>query len=173
VDAGNFATWPQRFMSVREGQDFLGPTNGAMGYSVPSGIGAAITFRDRQVLSFVGDGGFLMTGQEIATAFQSGVTPIVIVVNNGQYGTIRMYQERHYPGRISGTQLTNPDFAKFIEAFGGHGEVVVATDELVPAFQRARASGRPAVIEVRMSPEQITNRQTVTQIRAAADKSKH
>ncbi|WP_426957232.1 thiamine pyrophosphate-dependent enzyme [Muricoccus radiodurans] len=170
VDAGNFATWPQRFMSVREGQDFLGPTNGAMGYSVPAGIGAAITYPDRQVVSFVGDGGFLMTGQEIATAFHHKVAPIVIVVNNGQYGTIRMYQERTYPGRVSGTQLTNPDFARFIEAFGGHGEVVTATDELVPAYLRARASGLPAVIEVRMSPEQITNRATVADLRAAAAK---
>ena len=169
-DAGNFATWPQRFMTLREDQEFLGPTNGAMGYSVPAALGAAITYRGRCVLGFVGDGGFLMTGQEIATAFQSGVAPIIIVVNNGQYGTIRMYQERHYPGRVSGTQLTNPDFAKFIEAFGGHGEVVTATDELVPAFRRARESGKPAIIEVRMSPEQITNRQTVAQIRAAAAK---
>jgi acetolactate synthase-1/2/3 large subunit len=169
-DAGNFATWPQRFMSVRERQDFLGPTNGAMGYGVPSGIGAAITYPERCVVTFVGDGGFLMTGQEIATAFHHNVTPIVIVVNNGQYGTIRMYQERTYPGRISGTQLTNPDFAKFIEAFGGHGEVVSATEELVPAFRRARASGKPAIIEVRMSPEQITNRATVTQLRASATK---
>ena len=169
-DAGNFATWPQRFMTLREDQEFLGPTNGAMGYSVPAALGAAITYRGRCVLGFVGDGGFLMTGQEIATAFQSGVAPIIMVVNNGQYGTIRMYQERHYPGRVSGTQLTNPDFAKFIEAFGGHGEVVTATEELVPAFRRARESGKPAVIEVRMSPEQITNRQTVAQIRAAATK---
>jgi len=157
-------------MTLREDQEFLGPTNGAMGYSVPAALGAAITYRGRCVLGFVGDGGFLMTGQEIATAFQSGVAPIIMVVNNGQYGTIRMYQERHYPGRVSGTQLTNPDFAKFIEAFGGHGEVVTATDELVPAFRRARESGKPAVIEVRMSPEQITNRQTVAQIRAAAAK---
>ena len=171
VDAGNFATWPQRFMSVREKQEFLGPTNGAMGYSVPSGIGAAITYRGRQVISFVGDGGFLMTGQEIATAFQAEVAPIVIVVNNGQYGTIRMYQERHYPGRVSGTLLKNPDFARFVEAFGGHGEVVTATDELVPAYRRARASGRPAIIEVRMPAEQITNRQTISQIRAAAAKA--
>jgi acetolactate synthase-1/2/3 large subunit len=168
TDAGNFATWPTRFMHLREGQDFLGPTNGAMGYGVPAAIGAAITHPGRCVVCFVGDGGALMTGQEIATAFHHGAAPIVMVFNNGMYGTIRMYQERTYPGRVSGTALTNPDFARFIESFGGHGEVVTATEELVPAFQRARASGRPAVIEVRMNPEQVTNRATIADLRAQA-----
>ena len=102
--------------------------------------------------SLVGDGGFLMTGQEIATAFHHGVAPIVLVFNNQMYGTIRMHQERAYPGRVSGTALTNPDFAKFIEAFGGHGEVVSDTAEFAPAFRRAVDSGRPAVIELRMNP---------------------
>lgn len=171
-DAGNFATWPTRFMHVREGQDFLGPTNGAMGYGVPAAIGAAITHRDRHVLCFVGDGGFLMTGQEIATAFHHGVAPVILVFNNGMYGTIRMYQERVYPERVSGTALTNPDFARFIEAFGGYGEVVQATDELVPAWQRAVASGKPAIIEVRMNPEQVTNRATIADLRAQASGSK-
>ncbi len=171
TDAGNFATWPTRFMHVGARQDFLGPTNGAMGYAVPSAIGAAITHRDRTVLAFVGDGGALMTGQEIATAFHHGVAPIVMVVNNNQYGTIRMYQERAYPNRISGTQLTNPDFARFIESFGGHGEVVERTEELVPAFQRAKTSGKPAFIEVRMSAEQVTNRATISDLRAQAAKA--
>jgi acetolactate synthase-1/2/3 large subunit len=171
TDAGNFATWPTRFMHLREGQDFLGPTNGAMGYGVPAAIGAAITHPQRTVVCFVGDGGALMTGQEIATAFHHGVAPIVLVFNNGMYGTIRMYQERSYPGRVSGTALTNPDFARVIESFGGHGEVVERTDQLVPAFQRAKASGKPAVIEVRTNPEQVTNRATIAQLRAAASRS--
>ena len=166
TDAGNFATWPTRFMHVKEGQDFLGPTNGAMGYGVPAAIGAAITHPDRQVVCFVGDGGFMMTGQEIATAFHHGATPIVMVFNNAMYGTIRMYQERVYPERVSGTLLTNPDFSKFIEAFGGHGELVETTEELVPAYKRAVASGKPAIIEVRTNPEQVTNRATISDLRA-------
>ncbi len=169
-DAGNFATWPPRFMNFSDGQRFIGPTNGAMGYGVPSAIGAKIAFPDRQVVGFVGDGGFLMTGQEIATAFHHGVAPIILVFNNQMYGTIRMYQERAFPGRVSGTSLTNPDFSKFIDAFGGHGEVVTETQGFAPAFERAVASGRPAVIELRMNPEQITSRATIADLRAAAGK---
>jgi len=170
TDAGNFATWPTRFMHLRDKQEFLGPTNGAMGYAVPSAIGAAITYPGRTVIGLVGDGGALMTGQELATAFHHGVAPIIMVFNNNMYGTIRMYQERAYPGRVSGTALTNPDFARFIESFGGHGEVVTTTAEMVPAFQRAKASGKPAIIEVRTNPEQVTNRATIGQIRAQAAK---
>ena len=165
-DAGNFATWPARFMEFGEEQRLIGPTNGAMGYGVPAGIGAAVAYPGRQVVVFVGDGGMLMTGQEIATCFQEGVAPIVLVFNNGMYGTIRMYQERTYPGRVSGTGLTNPDFARFMEAFGGHGEVVSATAEFRPAFERAVASGKPALIELRTDPEQITSRATITELRA-------
>jgi acetolactate synthase-1/2/3 large subunit len=167
-DAGNFATWPNRFMHVKHGQAFIGPTNGAMGYAVPSAIGAKITYPDRTVIGLVGDGGFLMTGQEIATCFHHGVAPVFMVFNNGMYGTIRMYQERTYPERVSGTALTNPDFAKFMESFGGHGETVTTTEELVPAFRRAVASGKPALIEIRTNPEQITNRATITELRAQA-----
>jgi acetolactate synthase-1/2/3 large subunit len=167
-DAGNFATWPPRFMNFSDGQRFIGPTNGAMGYGVPAAVGAKIAFPDRQVVCFVGDGGFMMTGQELATAFHHGVAPIVLVFNNQMYGTIRMYQERTYPGRVSGTALTNPDFAKYIEAFGGHGEVVVHTEDFAPAFTRAVDSGRPAVIELRMNPDQITSRATIADLRAAA-----
>jgi acetolactate synthase-1/2/3 large subunit len=167
-DAGNFATWSPRFMHVRDRQAFIGPTNGAMGYGVPAAIGAKIMFPKRQVVAFVGDGGCLMTGQEIATAFHHGVAPILLVFNNNMYGTIRMYQERAYPARVSGTALTNPDFCKFIEAFGGHGETVTATEDFVPAFRRAVASGKPALIELRTNPEQISSRATITQLRAAA-----
>ncbi len=167
-DAGNFATWPPRFMNFSDGQRFIGPTNGAMGYAVPAAIGAKAAFPHRQSVAFVGDGGFLMTGQELATAFHHGVAPIVLVFNNQMYGTIRMYQERAYPGRVSGTALTNPDFVKYIEAFGGHGELVAATAEFAPAFRRAVDSGRPAVIELRMNPEQITTRATIAQLRAGS-----
>ena len=173
-DAGNFATWAPRFMNFSEDQRFFGPTNGAMGYGVPAAVGLKIAQPHRQVVCFVGDGGFLMTGQEIATAFHHGVAPIVLVFNNQMYGTIRMYQERNFPGRVSGTSLTNPDFAKYIESFGGHGEVVTATAEFAPAFRRAVASGRPAVIELRMNPEQITSRATIADLRAASGKpAKH
>ena len=167
-DAGNFASWPTRFMHLRARQDFLGPTNGAMGYAVPAAVGAAIAFPARQVVAFVGDGGFLMTGQELATAFHHGAAPIVLVFNNAMYGTIRMYQERTYPGRVSATALTNPDFARWIEAFGGHGETVTETARFAPAFRRAAASRRPAVIELRTDPGQITSRTTIAALRAAA-----
>lgn len=166
TDAGNFAGWATRFLNFREDQRYIGPTNGAMGYSVPAAVGAKVTFPDRMVVSMVGDGGFMMTGQELATAFHHGVAPIVLVFNNQMYGTIRMHQERAYPHRVSGTALTNPDFAKYIEAFGGHGEVVTETGAFSPAFQRAVESGKPAVIELRMNPEQITTRQTIAQLRA-------
>jgi acetolactate synthase-1/2/3 large subunit len=170
TDAGNFATWPTRFMNFGDQQRFIGPTNGAMGYAVPAAVGAKLAFPDRMVIAFVGDGGFMMTGQEIATAFHHGVAPIVLVFNNQMYGTIRMYQERTYPGRVSGTALTNPDFARYIEAFGGHGETVTHTDQFASAFRRAVESGRPAVIELCMNPEQITSRATIADLRASAAK---
>lgn len=166
TDAGNFAGWATRFINFRDEQRYIGPTNGAMGYSVPAAIGAKIAFPDRMVVSMVGDGGFLMTGQEIATAFHHGVAPIVLVFNNQMYGTIRMHQERAYPGRVSGTGLTNPDFAKFADAFGGFGEVVSDTADFAPAFRRAVDSGKPAVIELRMNPDQITTRATIADLRA-------
>jgi acetolactate synthase I/II/III large subunit len=166
TDAGNFAGWATRFINFRDEQRYIGPTNGAMGYSVPAAVGAKIAFPDRMVVSMVGDGGFLMTGQEIATAFHHGVAPIVLVFNNQMYGTIRMHQERAYPGRVSGTGLTNPDFAKFADAFGGHGEVVSDTADFAPAFRRAVDSGKPAVIELRMNPDQITTRATIADLRA-------
>jgi acetolactate synthase I/II/III large subunit len=166
TDAGNFAGWATRFLNFTEGQRYIGPTNGAMGYSVPAAVGAKIAFPDRMVISMVGDGGFMMTGQEIATAFHHGVAPIVLVFNNQMYGTIRMHQEKAYPWRVSGTALTNPDFCKYIEAFGGHGEVVAATEEFAPAFRRAVESGKPALIELRTNPEQITTRATITDLRA-------
>lgn len=166
TDAGNFAGWATRFLNFSDDQRYIGPTNGAMGYSVPAAVGAKITFPDRMVVSMVGDGGFMMTGQEIATAFHHGVAPIVLVFNNQMYGTIRMHQEKAYPWRVSGTALTNPDFARYIEAFGGHGEVVSETGAFAPAFRRAVDSGKPALIELRVNPDQITTRATIADLRA-------
>ena len=166
TDAGNFAGWATRFLNFSDKQRYIGPTNGAMGYSVPAAIGASIVHPGRMVISMVGDGGFMMTGQELATAFHHGAAPIVLVFNNNQFGTIRMHQERAYPWRVSGTQVTNPDFCKYIEAFGGHGEVVSETAAFTPAFRRAVDSGKPAVIELRMNPDQINTRMTVADMRA-------
>jgi len=166
TDAGNFAGWATRFLNFSEHQRYIGPTNGAMGYSIPAAVGAKIAFPDRMVVSMVGDGGFMMTGQEIATAFHHGVAPIVLLFNNQMYGTIRMHQERTYPWRVSGTALTNPDFSRLIEAYGGHGEVVSETAAFGSSFQRAVASGKPALIELRMNPEQITTRATIADLRA-------
>lgn len=165
TDAGNFSTWAPRFINFRANQKFLGPVNGAMGYAVPAAVGAKIAFPERMTIALVGDGGFMMTGQEIATAFHHGVAPIVLVFNNNMYGTIRMHQERAFPSRVSGTSLTNPDFAQWIMAFGGHGETVVESSQFLPAFRRAVASGKPAIIELKTDPEQSTSRATITDLR--------
>jgi len=120
------------------------------------------------VLCWAGDGEFLMTGQELATAMMYGLAPIVLVVNNGMYGTIRMHQERRYPGRVSATALVNPDFAALARAYGAHGEVVERTEDFAAAFTRARAAGRAALIELRVDPEAISTRTTLSAIRASA-----
>jgi acetolactate synthase I/II/III large subunit len=166
--AGNFAVWLNRHFRYKRGRTQLAPTSGSMGYSVPSAVAAAIAFPQRTVVGWAGDGDFLMNGQEFATAAQHGAAPIVVVVNNGMYGTIRMHQEREYPGRVSGTELRNPDFAAYARAFGGHGEQVETTAEFAPAFERAQASGKPAVIEVRIDPEAITPNTTLSALRKAS-----
>jgi acetolactate synthase-1/2/3 large subunit len=139
-----------------------------MGYAVPSAVGAKIAEPHRLVLALVGDGGFLMTGQEIATAVHHGAAPIVLVFNNGMYGTIRMHQEGRFPGRVSATGLTNPDFAALARSYGAFGATVARTEDFAPAFEEAVASGRPAVIELVMDPDQITTRTTLTAMRAKA-----
>ncbi|WP_372868638.1 thiamine pyrophosphate-dependent enzyme, partial [Pseudomonas sp.] len=166
--AGNYAVWVQRFYQYRRFRTQLGPTNGSMGYGVPAGIAAKLTAPERMVVAFAGDGCFMMNGQELATAAQYGANLIVIVVNNGMYGTIRMHQERHYPGRVSGTSLHNPDFAALAQAYGVHGEVVAATAEFPEAFERAAQAGVPALIEIRLDPESLTPRQSLSQIREQA-----
>jgi acetolactate synthase I/II/III large subunit len=169
---GNFAGWVHRFWRYREFGTQLGPTSGSMGYGVPAGVAAALAHPRRTVLSFSGDGCFLMNGQEIATAVQYGVAPIFFVVNNGMYGTIRMHQEREYPGRVSGTALTNPDFAALARAYGLHGETCERTEDFAPAFERARKSGRAALIELRLDPEAISTRTTLSKIRETSLKAK-
>jgi acetolactate synthase-1/2/3 large subunit len=139
-----------------------------MGYGMPAGVAAKLVNPDREVVVWAGDGDFMMHGQEFATALQYDANVIVVILNNGIYGTIRMHQEREYPGRVSGTTLRNPDFAALARAYGGHGETVQTTAEFAPAFERARASGKPSIIEVRLDPEAITPTRTLTQIREKA-----
>jgi acetolactate synthase-1/2/3 large subunit len=170
LDAGNFTGWPQRFLTYRRPCRQLGPTSGAMAYSVPAATAAALARPDRLVIGCVGDGGFLMSGQEIGTAVQHGAKPIILVFNNRMYGTIRMHQEREYPERVSGSDLATPDFVAFARAFGAHGERVERTEEFMPAFERAVQSGKAAVIELVTDPEQISTRTTITALRAAAKK---
>ncbi len=143
--AGNYATWPGRFWRYRRFDSQIAPTSGSMGFGVPTAVAAKRLLPERMVISFAGDGCFLMNGQEFATAAQYGCAVIVIVVDNGMYGTIRMHQEREYPGRVSATQLNNPDFAAYARAFGGHGETIEDTADFAPAFERAVASGKPAI----------------------------
>ncbi len=168
--AGNYATWVHRFHRYRGFRTQLAPTSGAMGYGVPAAIGAKALYPDRTVIAFAGDGCFLMTGQELATAVQYQLNVIFIVVNNNMYGTIRMHQEREYPGNVHGTALVNPDFAAYARAFGAHGEVVENTAQFAPAFARAMNAGKPALIEIRIDPEAISPNTTLQAIRAAASK---
>jgi acetolactate synthase-1/2/3 large subunit len=166
--AGNFATWLHRFHSYTGWRTQLSPTSGAMGYGVPAAIAAKLARPERAVVAFAGDGDFLMSGQELATAAQYGANAIFIVVNNGMYGTIRMHQEKHYPGRVIGTDLANPDFAGFARAFGAWGELVEETAQFGPAMERSLACGKPALIELRIDPQAITPNTTLDAIRAAS-----
>ncbi|KAB1071680.1 thiamine pyrophosphate-binding protein [Methylobacterium planeticum] len=150
--AGNYAGWLHRHYRFRRFGTQLAPTSGSMGYGVPAAVMAKRQHPERIVVALAGDGCFLMNGQEFATAVQYGAAIVVIVVDNGQYGTIRMHQEREYPGRVVGTQLTNPDFAMQARAFGGHGERVARTEDFAPAFERALASGKPAILHCLLDP---------------------
>jgi acetolactate synthase I/II/III large subunit len=166
--AGNYTAWVHRYYPYRGFRTQLAPTSGAMGYGVPAAVAAKATYPNRTVISWNGDGCFMMNGQELATAVQYGLGVIFVVVNNGMYGTIRMHQERHYPDRVIGTDLVNPDFAALARAYGALGETVTRTAEFAPAFERAMAAGKPALIEIRIDPEALTPRQSLSQIRAAA-----
>jgi acetolactate synthase-1/2/3 large subunit len=176
--AGNYATWAHRFWRYGAMRTQLAPTSGAMGYGVPAGVAAKIVDPQRTVVTFAGDGEFMMTGQELATAVQYRAGLILIVFNNNMFGTIRMHQEREYPGRVSGTELHNPDFAALARAYGGQGEVVKKTADFAAALQRAVAFTNeqklPAVIELRYDGNLITPGATLETIRknaAAAKKS--
>ncbi len=153
--AGNYAAWVHRYFAYKGYRSQLAPTSGSMGYGLPAAIAASLEHPDRTVICFAGDGCFQMTGNEISTALQHGASVVVIVANNGRYGTIRMHQERTYPGRVSGTDLRNPDFAALARAHGGHGETVVRTADFPAAFERSLASGTAAVIELRLDAEAL------------------
>ncbi|MCJ8518447.1 acetolactate synthase-1/2/3 large subunit [Pseudorhizobium tarimense] len=166
--AGNYATWVHRFHRFRKFNTQAAPTSGSMGYGLPAAVAAKQLFPEREVICFAGDGCFMMHGQEFVTAVRYNLPIITVLVNNGTYGTIRMHQEREYPGRVSATDLVNPDFVAFAKAYGGHGELVEKTEDFAPAFERARASGKPAIIEVKLDSEAITPTRTLTQIREKA-----
>jgi acetolactate synthase-1/2/3 large subunit len=139
-----------------------------MGYGFPAAVAAKAVYPDRTVVCVAGDGDFLMTGQELATAVQENLAVIVLVVNNGMFGTIRMHQERAYPGRVVATELVNPDFVAYARAFGADGALVTRTEDFAGALEQALAAGRPALLELRVDPEAITPSQTLTEIRGAA-----
>lgn len=166
--AGNYTLWVQRFWRYRGLRTQLAPTSGTMGYGLPAALAAKLEYPQRTVVCFAGDGCFLMNGQELATARQYGLNVIIIVVNNGMYGSIRMHQERHYPNHVWGTDLTNPDFAALASAYGAHGEVVQRTQDFAAALQRACEANRPALIELQVSPEALAPRLTVQGLRARA-----
>ena len=166
--AGNYATWAHRFHRFQKFGTQLAPVSGSMGYGVPAAIGAARLDPKRTIVAFAGDGCFMMTGQEFATAVQYDLPVIVVVMDNSMFGTIRMHQETHYPGRVTATGLRNPDFAALARAYGGHGETVRATAEFLPAFRRARASGKPAILHCLLDQEAITPARALSAIREAA-----
>jgi acetolactate synthase I/II/III large subunit len=174
--AGNFATWAHRFFPYcgveHCGKSQLAPTSGAMGYGVPAAVMASIIAPERTVINFAGDGDFMMTSQELATAMQYGGVPIFIVFNNGMYGTIRMHQEKHFPARVYGTELKNPNFAKYAESFGASGVQVATNAEFDDAFAKAlahtRATNTPALIELNVDPQDLTPGATLDAMRAAS-----
>ena len=168
--AGNYAAWLHRYFVYKQHGTQLAPTSGSMGYGFPAAISASLEYPDRTVVCLAGDGCFQMTCNEMSTAVQHGAKPIVIVMNNGRYGTIRMHQEKTYPGRVSGTELTNPDFAVLARAYGGHGEIVKTSAEFADAFARAQAAGTVAVIECQVDEEALATGATLSAVRAAAMK---
>jgi len=166
--AGNYAAWIHRFYRFRRFGTQVAPISGFMGYGLPAALAMKSLYPERPVIVLAGDGDFLMTGQEFATAVQYRLPVIVIVYDNGCYGTIRMHQEREYPGRVSGTDLINPDFAAMARSFGGFGAAVEKTQDFAPAFLAAQASGQPAIIHVKYDAEGITPATTLSAIRAKA-----
>ena len=171
--AGNFSTWLHRYLRYpglqHHGRSQLAPTSGAMGYGLPAAVAAALLCPDRTVVNLTGDGDFLMTGQELATATAYGAKKLVnVLVDNGSYGTIRMHQEREFPGRVVGTALANPDFAALARAYGWQAQRVERTAEFGPAFAAALAAGVPTMIHVVLDEDVSTSRTTLSALRAAA-----
>jgi len=166
--AGNFAGWIHRFYRFRKFGTQVGPTSGSMGYGFPAALAMKILYPDRAVVCIAGDGDFLMTGQDFATAVQYRVPVIVVIADNSLYGTIRMHQERDYPGRVVATELRNPDFVAYAKAFGGFGVLVEKTANFPAAFAAAQKSGQPAIIHLKIDPEAITPTATLTGIRDKA-----
>ena len=171
--AGNYAAWIHRFYRFRKFATQVAPTAGSMGYGVPAAIGVKRLYPDRTVVAIAGDGDFLMSGQDFATAVQFGAPIIVIVADNGLFGTIRMHQERAYPGRVSATALRNPDFAAYARAFGGFGVTVEKTADFPAAFRAAEKSGQPAIIHLKIDPQAITPTTTLARIRESAFAGRH
>ncbi len=174
--AGNYSGWLHRYCRhpglQHHGRTQLAPTSGAMGYGLPAAVAAALLHPERMVVNLAGDGDFLMTGQELATATGYGARKLIsVVVDNGSYGTIRMHQEREYPGRVSGSELFNPDFAAYARAFGWRGEFVDRTADFEPALQRAIEAGVPTLLHLKLDTEVTTTRTTLSAIRAAAQRS--
>ena len=166
--AGNYAAWIHRFFRFRRFAQQVAPASGSMGYGVPAAVAMKRLHPERQVICIAGDGDFLMNGQEFATAVQYDLPFTTILFDNGMYGTIRMHQEREYPGRISATDLRNPDFAAYARAFGGFGVSVERTEDFPAAFRAAEASGKPAIVRLAIDPEAITPGTTLAKIRARA-----
>ena len=166
--AGAYIVWVNRFYRYTGFRTQLGPTSGAMGYGVPSAIAAKLVHPERPVVSFAGDGCFLMSGQELATAMQYDAKVIFIVVNNGIYGTIRMHQEKYYPGRVIATDLRNPDFAALARRYGLYAEIVEKTADFAPAFERAWNAPTASLLELRTDPDAILPNVTLSGLRAAA-----
>ena len=163
--AGNFSGWWHRFWPYGALPCQLAPTNGSMGYGTPAGVAAALRFPERQVVVVAGDGDFLMNGQELATAVQYGASLLVLVIDNGSYGTIRMHQERDYPERIAGTELRNPDFAALARAYGAYAETVERTEEFAPALRRAAREPGVRLLHLKTDVEQITTATTISKLR--------
>jgi acetolactate synthase-1/2/3 large subunit len=163
--AGNFAGWIHRFYRFRKYATHIGPTSGSMGYGFPAALAMKTLHPERKVVCIAGDGDFLMTGQDFATAVQYKLPVIVVVADNGLYGTIRMHQERDYPGRVVATELKNPDFVAYAMAFGGYGALVEKTADFPAAFAQAVATGKPSIIHLKIDPEAISTAATITAIR--------
>ena len=165
--AGNFATWPSKFIKYNKDMRLLAPQSGAMGYGLPAALAAKACDPDRFVLCFAGDGDFQMNCAELGTAMQAGLYPIVLILNNASYGTIRMHQERDYPHRVSGTDLQNPDFVGLAQSYGFYGERVESTDQFAAAFDRALQSKTGAILDLVVATEAITPRQSIADLRNA------